>query len=161
MRHEFHAGRLKWTYEDVKSLIQPFPSRSCDEVLECIGDNYQLDEEEKPFEDEDQSAVADSDDDSDCMDWDEPAVAGSEANQEGENDSSCGSPENTAVAVRSSHLSAAAAEQLNDSQNPVAAHKDAIEVLRTYGAVAAVQNLETKCIRKYAGNGMQPREAPP
>ena len=66
------------------------------------------------------------------------------AKQEGENAGSCGSPENTAVAVRSSHLSAAAAEQLNDSQNLVAAYKDAIEVLRTYGAVTAVQNLENE-----------------
>ena len=183
--HEFHAGRLKWIYEDVKSLIQPYTTKKEDKVLDCIGDNYQLDEEETPFEDEDQSAVAVSDDDSDCVDWDEPAVAGSEAKQEGENDSSCGSPantavagsearqegekdsscgspENTAVAVRSSHLSAAAAaaEQLNDSQNLVAAYKDAIDVLRTYGAVTAVQNLETKCIRNYAGNGMQPRKPP-
>ena len=144
VRHEFHAGRLKWTYEDVKNLIQPYPERKEDKVLECIGDNYQLDAEEKPFEDEDQAAVAVSDDESDCEDWDEPAVAGSEAKQEGENDSSCGAPENTAVAVRSTHLSAAAAEQLNDSQNLVAAYKDTIEVLRTYGAVTAVQNLETE-----------------
>ena len=62
VHHEFHAGRLKWTYEDVKSLIQPYPTRKEDKVLECIGDNYQLDEEEKPDEDEDQSAVAASDD---------------------------------------------------------------------------------------------------
>ena len=76
------------------------------------------------------------------MDWGERALAGSEAKQGGENDRSCGSPANTAVAVRSSHLSAAAAEQLNDSHNLVAAYKDAIEVLRTYGGVAAVQHLE-------------------
>ena len=144
VRHEFHAGRLKWTYEDVKSLIQPYPTRREDTVLDCSGDNYQLDEGAQPFEDEDQSAVVVSDDESDCVDWDEPAVAGSEAKQEGENDSSCGSPENTAVAVRSSHLSAAVAEQLNDSQKLVATYKDAIEVLRTYGAVTAVQNLENE-----------------
>ena len=46
VRHEFHAGRLKWTYEDVKSLIQPYPTRKEDTVLEFIGYNYQLDEEE-------------------------------------------------------------------------------------------------------------------
>ena len=25
--HEFHAGRLAWTYADVKNLIQPYPTR--------------------------------------------------------------------------------------------------------------------------------------
>ena len=77
--HEYHAGRLKWAYEDVKSLFQPYPTRKEDKVLECIGDNYQLDEEEKPFEDEDQSTVAVSDDESDCVGWEEPTVVGSEA----------------------------------------------------------------------------------
>ena len=37
VRHEFNAGRLEWTYEDVKSLIQPYPKREYANVLECIG----------------------------------------------------------------------------------------------------------------------------
>ena len=30
VRREARAGRLKWTYDDVKSLIQPYPRRNAD-----------------------------------------------------------------------------------------------------------------------------------
>ena len=47
VRHETRAGRLKWTYDDVKSLIQPYPKRKADSVLENLGDMHQLDERGK------------------------------------------------------------------------------------------------------------------
>ena len=37
VRREARAGRLKWTYDDVKSLIQPYPRRKADSVLENLG----------------------------------------------------------------------------------------------------------------------------
>ena len=37
VRHEARAGRLKWTYDDVKSLIQPYPRRKADSVFENLG----------------------------------------------------------------------------------------------------------------------------
>ena len=47
VRHEARAGRLKWTYDDVKSLIQPYPRRKADSVLEALEDHHQLDERGK------------------------------------------------------------------------------------------------------------------
>ena len=37
VRREARAGRLKWTYDDVKSLIQPYPRRKADSVFENLG----------------------------------------------------------------------------------------------------------------------------
>ena len=44
VRREARAGRLKWTYDDVKSLIQPYPRRKADSVFENLGDQHQMDE---------------------------------------------------------------------------------------------------------------------
>ena len=46
VRREARAGRLKWTYDDVKSLIQPYPRRKADSVFENLGDQHQMDEGE-------------------------------------------------------------------------------------------------------------------
>ena len=53
VEEEYKAGRLKWTYEDVQRLIQPYPNRKGDDVLKAIGAHNFLDEEETPFEAED------------------------------------------------------------------------------------------------------------
>ena len=58
VRQEARAGRLKWTFEDVQSLIVPFPPSKVDAILENIGDHHQLDEDEQPYDD---AAVADDD----------------------------------------------------------------------------------------------------
>ena len=77
VRREGRAGRLKWTYDNVKSLIQPYPRRKADSVFEKLGDHHQLDEWEKPYED-DEAAVAESDTESNWPEWNEPAAAGAE-----------------------------------------------------------------------------------
>ena len=78
VRHEAKAGRLKWTYDDVKSLIQQYPQRKADSVLKAMGDHYQLDEGDKPYEDE-EAAVVDSDNESNWSEWNEPAAAVTES----------------------------------------------------------------------------------
>ena len=39
VRKEVQAGRLRWTYEDVKSLIQPYPTRKGDDILNANGEH--------------------------------------------------------------------------------------------------------------------------
>ena len=71
VREEVLAGRLGWTYEDVKSLIQPYPQNKIDKVLECIGDHYNLDSDEEPWGEE--GAANAASDDEDCnSEWDAP-----------------------------------------------------------------------------------------
>ena len=144
VRHEARAGRLKWTYEDVKKLIQPYPRREDDDVLERVGDHQQLDEGEQPYVDE-EDAVAESDSDSGMSEWKEPAVAGTHDTGAGRTADSGGRDmHSAAVAVSGSPLSATAAEQLNASQHLVGAYKQAMEALKACGAVSAVQQLQNE-----------------
>ena len=80
--HEARAGRLRWTYEEVKSLIQPCPNRGYDSVLELMGDDRQLDDGEKPYVGE-EDGLADSDSDSGMSEWNAPAVAGTDGTENG------------------------------------------------------------------------------
>ena len=111
VRHEARAGRLKWTYDDVKSLIQPYPRRKADSVFENVGDQHQMDEGEKPYED-DEAAVADSDTESNWPEWNEPAAAGTESTEDAAVAGSGGKQEETTAVAAARPLSAAAAEQL-------------------------------------------------
>ena len=60
VRQEVRAGRLRWTSKDVFSLIQPYPKRKEDAVLERLGELHQLDLNENEVAWEDASADADS-----------------------------------------------------------------------------------------------------
>ena len=42
VEQEYQAGRLRWTYEDVYSLIRPYPARKGDDVLNAIGAHKSL-----------------------------------------------------------------------------------------------------------------------
>ena len=55
---EVSAGRLSWCREDIAKLITPYPRSKCDEVLENLGDDYFLDNEDVPYVQEDEAAVA-------------------------------------------------------------------------------------------------------
>ena len=46
VREEVQAGRLRWTYEDVKSLIQPYPKRTGDDILNANGEHWWLEEDD-------------------------------------------------------------------------------------------------------------------
>ena len=144
VRHEARAGRLTWNYEDVKKLIQSYPRRKDDDVLELMGDHNQLEDDEQPYVDE-EDAVAASDSDSGMSEWNEPAVAGTHDTETGRTaDSGKRDMQSAAVAVSGTPLSAAAAEQLNASQHLVGAYKQAIEALKICGAMSAVQQLENE-----------------
>ena len=114
-----------------------------------MGDDHQLDEGEKPYADEG-DALADSDSDSGMSEWNAPAVAGTYDTENGNAAASGGQDTHTPSTLCGalvSALSAAAAEQLNASQILVAAGKQAIEALRTCGAVTAVQQLDNEMRR--------------
>ena len=143
VRHEARAGRLKWTYDDVRSLIQPYPRRKADLVLEALEDHHQLDEGEQPYED-DEAAVAESDTESNCSEWNEPAATGTESTKDDAVAGSCGKQEGTTAVAVARPLSAAAAEQLGESQILVAAYKQAMEALKACGAMTAVQQLDNE-----------------
>ena len=134
VRHEVRAGRLRWTCEDVRSLIQPYPKRKGDEVLQCIGEHHQLDSADEPWQDE--AAVAESETEN------ESAVAESDdANAEAEEANSsavAADSGSTAVAVARQPLSEAAAEQLRESEALMARYRQAQEIMRECGAMAAV-----------------------
>ena len=61
VRADARAGRLKWTYNDVHSLIKPYPKHECDKVLANIGDcnDLELEEGERPFEQEQDYTIED------------------------------------------------------------------------------------------------------
>ena len=101
---------------------------------------------EKPYED-DQAAVADSDTESNWSEWNEPAAAGTESTNDDAVAGSSGKQEETTAVAVARPLSAAAAEQLGDSQNLVAAYKQAMEALKACGAMTAVQQLDNE-VRK-------------
>ena len=115
VRREARAGRLKWTYDDVKSLIQPYPRRKADSVFENLGDQHQLDEGEKPYED-DEAAVAESDTESNWSEWNEPAAAGTESTEDAAVAGSGGKQEETTAVAVARPLSAAAAERLGKAR---------------------------------------------
>ena len=150
VQHEVRVGRLQWTWEDVQSLIQPFPKRSCDAVLELVGDHQHLDEGEVPYAEE--AAVADEDNMSDweeCPD-EEMEVGGDKAegsDAPGVADASAVADDALAVpevARKKLPLQAEAAEGLDDSEALVAAYQQAIDVLKQVGAVTAMQQLHNE-----------------
>ena len=102
-----------------------------------------MDEGEKPYED-DQAAVADSDTESNWSEWNEPAAAGTESTHDGAVAGSSGKQEETTAVAVARPLSAAAAEQLGDSQILVATYRQAIEGLTACGAMTAVQQLDNE-----------------
>ena len=137
VEEEYKAGRLIWTYEDVQRLIQPYPNRKGDDVLNAIGAHNFLDEDETPFETEDiacgeseaDSAVEESErDEAEVMDEasgeEEPdAVAAGEPDTAvGELGMACDDdvPDASEVAVARPALSPAHAEHLEKSQQLVA-----------------------------------------
>ena len=148
VRTEARAGRLRWTYNDIKNLIQAYPRRKeIDDVLEALADNQHLDDDEKPYdEDHEDAAVADS---SECAE-DESAVAD---DAEAESAVADGAEAESAVADGAAHLGAeqtdespnltpAAADRLQASQALVAAYDSAIEVLMSSGAVNAAIHIQ-------------------
>ena len=64
------------------------------------------------------------------------------------------------VAIAKPSLSEAAAEQLSDSQALVAAFEQAMDVLKTYGAVTAVQQLENETRKELRRQRMQATDNP-
>ena len=98
---------------------------------------------EKPYED-DEAAVADSDTESNWSEWNEPAAAGAESTEDAAVAGSGGKQEETTAVAVARPLSAAAAEQLGESQNLAAAYKQAIDGLKACGAMTAVQQLDNE-----------------
>ena len=98
---------------------------------------------EKPYED-DEAAVADSDTESNWSEWNEPAAAGTESTEDAAVAGSGGKQEETTAVAVARPLSAAAAEQLGESQNLAAAYKQAIDGLKACGAMTAVQQLDNE-----------------
>ena len=49
VREEFEAGRLRWCYAHANSLIQPYPARRCDKMLQKLGEHTQLEEGEAAY----------------------------------------------------------------------------------------------------------------
>ena len=76
--------------------------------------------------------------------WNEPAAAGTESTHDDAVAGSSGKQEETTAVAVARPLSAAAAEQLGDSQKLVAAHKQAMEALKACGAMTAVQQFDNE-----------------
>ena len=156
VREEVRAGRLGWTYEDVKRLIQPYPHNKIDKTLECIGDHYHLDSDEEPWGEE--GAVGAASDDEDCnSEWGAPPKEESEAEKK---NAVAVVQDSIAVAIAKPSLSPAAAEQLSDSEALVSAYDQAMDVLKTYGAVTAVQQLENEKRKELRRQRMQATDNP-
>ena len=152
-------------HEDVKSLIQAYPQNKIDKVLECIGDHYQLDSDEEPWGEE--GAADAASDDSDCnSEWGAPPKEESEGGKKTavavvqEDTAVAVVQDRVAVAITKPSLSEAAAEQLSDSHVLVAALEQALDVLKTYGAVTAVQQLENEKRKEIRRQRMQATENP-
>ena len=102
-----------------------------------------MDEGDQPYED-DEAAVADSDTESNWSEWNEPAAAGTESAEDAAVAGSGGKQEETTAVAVARPLSVAAAEQLGESQNLVAAYKQAIDGLKACGAMTAVQQVDNE-----------------
>ena len=174
VEQEYKAGRLRWTYEDVHRLIQPYPARQGDDVLQAIGEHHFLDEGDTPFETEEyacgaseaDSAVAESERDvaedvaeetDEASGEEEPdAVAAGELGMACDDDV----PDASEVEVVRPALSPAHAERLENSQALVAAYKQAIDVLTQYGAMPMVGVLELEVKKEQRRQRIAANEAP-
>ena len=161
VRHEVQAGRLRWTWEDVQSLMQPFPRRGCDEVLERVGDHQHLDEGDIPYAEE--TAVAEEEEEENMSDWGESqdgddAVASAVAeNEEAEDPAVAGAG---ALDCTRRTLDAPAAETLDNSKALVAAYEQAIDVLKSVGAVGAMQQLHQEKHKELRRQRLAAKESP-
>ena len=174
VEEEYKAGRLRWTYEDVHRLIEPYPARQGDDVLQAIGEHHFLDEGDTPFETEEyacgaseaDSAVAESERDvaedvaeetDEASGEEEPdAVAAGELGMACDDDV----PDASEVEVVRPALSPAHAERLENSQALVAAYKQAIDVLTQYGAMPMVGVLELEVKKEQRRQRIAANEAP-
>ena len=147
----FSKKKKRWTKKDVTSLIQPYPKRKADHVLEMLGEHRQLDEDDVAWED----ASADEDSQSESMASDSEdgkkgktrsAVADSDVeNVETSADNAVAV--DTAVAVDRPALSEAAASGLGESEYLVRSLQQAAEIVREAGCVQVVQQIENE-VRK-------------
>jgi hypothetical protein len=153
---EVAAGRLNWSREEVESLIRPYPShKDIDEVLEKLGDYMQLEEEEKPFaEEECDEEEGDKEHGAEELVVDESAVADVEhvdvdlGEITGLVDIAVAEAEEGADAM--SHgivLTPEEAEILHKSQTMIEVYTQSLEALRACGAMTAAVHLENE-IRK-------------
>ena len=145
VREEVKAGRLRWTFKDVASLIQPYPKQKEDDVLKLLGEHHQLDDDDVAWED----ASADEDSQSESM------ASDSEDGKKGKTRSAVADSDvenvetfaDNAVAVDRPALSEAAASGLGESEYLVRSLQQAAEVLREAGCVQVVQQIENE-VRK-------------
>ena len=163
VEEEYKAGRLKWTYEDVYRLIQPYPARRGDDVLAAIGEHTSLDDDDTPYEtapdacgeDEPDSAVAEDSEPEEVEEIDVESSEGEHASAVADVDMDVcehdSVVEEVSVAVAGPALNEAQAEQVHNSQFLVAAYEQSIEVLKQCGAMpmaALLQNEIKKEMRR-------------
>ena len=137
VREEVKAGRLRWTYEDVKSLIQPYPKRTGDDILNANGEHWWLEEDEMPYEDP--SAVAET---SSEEEEEEKETQQGQETLEASDEQNTHDVEGTAVAVAVRTVNEEQAERLQGSDTAIAGLQQSIQVLKGCGVVSAVQPLE-------------------
>ena len=151
VRAEVEAGRLSWNKANVKRLIKPYPSRKeYDDVLEKMGEHFFMGDDEKGYLSED----------------DEAAVAAEDAEEKGEHASdeepvdetaqeggdvpaadSTSSHVDTLAAPTAAHalpLTSSEAEMFHKSQALIDSYQQAINEIRPFGAMSAVQSLENE-----------------
>ena len=141
---EVRAGRLRWNLQDVKRLIQPYRKhKHIDAILEKMGDDTWVPEDEARFLEDGAKSSSDSGDDEER---EEPAVVGwAEAEGPPGEPSSSAVEDGPGSALVS--IEPAAAEALTSSQMRIAAYESAISPLKERGAMKSVINLQNE-IRK-------------
>ena len=161
VNEEVKAGRLKWTREEVKRLIRPYPGHTCDKVIanmgehaghvcyeeKCEGENANSENEEKE-DGEDEDGEDEDGEKEDGEDED-----GDEAHPE----DAVGEEEFPAVADAAAVAAAAEADELslseaqadrhNQSQRLIESYKEAGRILKECGALPSVIHIQNE-IRK-------------
>ena len=167
VREEAAAGRLKWTQQQVRSLINAYPAhRRVDDVLEKMGDDTAIPDDEKAYAEDDACEREDgeSSDDVDAEETAMPMEGEEKENEEEDDDEEEGTEawsreaahgdghghSGAAVAVKSvdiSGISVAEAEEVEKSETLIDALRQSVATLKNCGALSACSNLENE-IRK-------------
>ena len=174
VKDEVEAGRLRWTAEDVRRVIRPYPKhKHVDAVLAHMEDDTWVPEGERPYvEDEADTSAFGSDDESEAEAEDHPDKSEAKKHpDEGESEAEFtpdegeseakdlpDEPDNGAGCVVSTNE--AVAEHVAHSAHLIATFESAISSLQACGAMKSVINLENEIVKERRRIRSMSREDP-